>query len=117
MALIQNGKLRLALNCLVLHGAIWSSIVKSSAVCVYVIFLHHVTIAIFVYISKVKVSLMVLHGAILRAIIRSSAIFVYVICLHHVSTALFVYISKVIVRLCATLSAAIMSSAIFVDIT
>jgi len=82
MAVTQNGKLRLALNCLVLHGAIPSSIIRSSATFVYVICLHHLTIAIFVYISKVKVGLMVLHGAILSAIIMSSAIFVYVICLH-----------------------------------
>jgi hypothetical protein len=54
----------------------------ASTTFVNVVCLHHVTIAIFVYISKVKVRLMVLHGAILSAIIRSTATFVYVICLH-----------------------------------
>jgi hypothetical protein len=82
MAPIQNGKLRLTLNCLVLHGTIPSSIIRSSAIFVYVICLHHMTIVIFVYISKVKVRLTVLHGAILSAESRSSAIIVYVICLH-----------------------------------
>ena len=41
----------------------------------YVICLHHVTKAIFVYISDVKIRL----DAILSAIIRSSAIFVYIL--------------------------------------
>jgi len=82
MALIQNGKLRLPPNCLILHGEIPSSIIRSSTTFVNVVCLHHVTIAIFVYISKVKDRLMVLHGAILSAIIRSTATFVYVICLH-----------------------------------
>ena len=49
MTLIENGGLGLAPNCLVLHGAIPSSIIRSSAIFVksYVY-----TITIFVYVSK-----------------------------------------------------------------
>jgi len=89
MAFIQNGAFGLAPSCLVLHGEIPSSIIRLSAIFVWVICLYHGHIF---YTSKVKVRL----SAIPSAIISSSAIFVYVQCLQqgHICliTTSFVYI-------------------------
>jgi len=77
MALIQNGGPETWVNAhsKTIAGAILSAIIRSSAILFlyYVICLHHVAIAIFVYLSEINVML----GATLSPEIRSLALIVY----------------------------------------